>query len=794
MNQHNDWRQRDPDYAQEKQRYDRPAPSRRFILQELEAAGTPRNLEQMVERMGLEDEEDIEGLRRRLVAMARDGEIAENRRGDFGLIERMDMVRGRVIGHADGFGFLVPEDGSSDLYLSPREMRTLLHGDRALVRVRGVDRRGRREGAVVKVLEHNTTQIVGRVHRESGVVLLQPDNRRIAQPVLLPDAAQSDVREGQMVVADVIEPPTKHSPPVGRIREILGDHMAPGMEIDVAIRVHGIPHEWPEGVDAEARQFSEEVPEAAKQGRRDIRDLPLVTIDDITARDFDDALYCERHGNGWRLIVAIAEVSWYVEAGSEIDKEAQVRATSVYFPAQVVPMLPEVLSNGLCSLNPDVDRLCMICEMQVDAQGRVTDSTFHEGLMRSSARLTYNQVAAAVESREPSARDEISHVLPQVEALYEVFAVLRKAREKRGAIDFDSSEVKFEFDENRKISQVVPVTRHDAHKLVEECMIAANVAAARFLEKNKFPLLYRVHERPVEDRIVDLRAFLGEIGMQLGGGEEPQSADFARVSREAQQRQDSRLIQMALLRTLSRAEYTPENAGHFGLALESYAHFTSPIRRYPDLLVHRAIRAALSGQQPADFRYSHGDMEKLGIHCSMAERRADDATRDVEDWLKCEFMLDRVGEEFAGTIATATPFGLFVRLDDLNVEGLVHVSALDNDYYHFEAVSHRLIGERTRKVYRVGDRLRVKVMRVDLDERKIDFEPAGEDSIPADMAVRGKRSGGGGKGKSGPGGKKKTGAGGKKPESGSKQSGSDDKKSGSGGKSRRSRRRGNKKQ
>ena len=782
MTEHNDWRQRDPDYAHEKQRYDRPAPSRRFILQELEAAGTPCNLEQMVGRMGLEDEEDIEGLRRRLVAMARDGEIAENRRGDFGLIERMDMVRGRVIGHADGFGFVVPEDGSSDLYLSPREMRSLFHGDRALVRVRGVDRRGRREGAVVKVLERNTTQIVGRVHRESGVVFLQPDNRRIAQTVLLPDAGQTDVTDGQMVVADVMEPPTKHSPPVGRIREILGDHMAPGMEIDVAIRVHGIPHEWPEAVDAEARQFSEEVPEAAKEGRRDIRDLPLVTIDDITARDFDDALYCERQGDGWRLIVSIAEVSWYVSAGSAIDSEAQLRATSVYFPAQVVPMLPEVLSNGLCSLNPGVDRLCMICEMQIDAEGRVNKASFHEGVMRSAARLTYNQVAAAMERREREAREEVSHVLPQLEALYDVFRVLRKARDKRGAIDFDSTEVKFEFDENRKISRVVPVTRHDAHRLVEECMIAANVEAAKFLEKHKFPQLYRVHDRPTEERIDELRTFLGEIGLKLGGGDEPRPADFARISREARERPDGQLIQMALLRTLSRAEYTPDNAGHFGLALESYAHFTSPIRRYPDLLVHRAIRAALNGEQPRDFRYSHGDMEKLGTHCSMAERRADDATRDVEDWLKCEFMLDRVGEEFGGTIATATPFGLFVRLDDLNVEGLVHVSALDNDYYHFEPVGHRLVGERTRKVYRVGDRLRVKVMRVDLDERKIDFEPAGEDRIPAGEAIRGKRGGGGKpKARSGRGGGKKTGD--KKPEAGGE-------KSGAGGKSRRSRRRG----
>ncbi len=734
-----DWTSRDPDYAKEKARYGRPAPSRRFILQELTAAGAPQTLEEMVERMGLTDEEDIEGLRRRLGAMVRDGEMAENRRGGFGLIERMDMVRGRVIGHADGFGFLVPEDGSPDLFLSPREMRGLLHGDRALARVKGVDRRGRREGGVVKVLERNTTQIVGRFFRESGVALVSPDNRRISHQILIPDASD-DVKEGQMVVADVVEPPTRHSPPIGRIREILGDHMAPGMEIDVAIRVHGIPHEWPEAVTEQAATFSEQVPEEAKQGRRDFRDLPLVTIDGADARDFDDALYCEPVADGWRLLVAIAEVSHYVEVGSAIDREAQIRATSVYFPQQVVPMLPEVLSNGLCSLNPDVDRLCMVCEMHVDKQGNVTRSTFHEGLIRSAARLTYTQVADAMESRDAGARETVKHVLGQLESLYAVYTVLRAQRDKRGAIDFDSSEVSIEFDADRKISRIVPVERREAHKLVEECMIAANVQAARFLEKAKFPLLYRVHDRPSDERIEELRKFLGELGLRLGGGDEPRPSDFAEVSREAAKRQDKQLIQMALLRTLSRAEYTPDNEGHFGLALESYAHFTSPIRRYPDLLVHRAIRSALRKQHPNDFNYTHADMEALGAHCSMAERRADDATRDVEGWLKCEFMMERVGEEFDGTIATATPFGLFVSLDGLHVEGLVHVSALDNDYYHFDAVGQRLVGERLNKVYRVGDRLRVRVMRVDLDERKIDFEPAGEDKIES-----GGRKGAGGK-------------------------------------------------
>jgi ribonuclease R len=689
--------------------------------------------EDLVATLGLEGEDDLEALRRRLRAMERDGQLLRNRRGGYGLVDRMDMVRGRVIGHPDGFGFLVPDEGGDDLFLAPRQMRQVMNGDRVVARVTGLDQRGRREGAIIEVLEHNTHRVVGRIYFEAGISFVVPDHKRLTQDIRIPPEAVGGARHGQFVTAEIVEQPNKRSGPVGRVVEVIGDHMAPGMEIDVAMRAHEVPHFWPDAVEAEIEGMSDKVSPAAKRNRADLRDTPLVTIDGADSRDFDDAVHCKRTPSGWKLTVAIADVSHYVKPGTALDAEAHLRGNSVYFPERVIPMLPEILSNGLCSLNPQVDRLCMACEMTIDRQGKVTRSRFMEAVMRSHARLTYDQVAAILIDRDEKLSAKFEPLLEPLEELYALYKALRKLRAKRGAIDFETTETRIVFGADRKIERIVPVQRNDAHKIIEECMIAANVCAARFLNRHKLPTLYRVHEGPQADRLVDLREFLGELGLSLGGGEKPAAGDYARLLAKVQTRPDAHLIQTVMLRSLSQARYSPDNVGHFGLAHQEYLHFTSPIRRYPDLLVHRAIRHHLqnearkkSGKQtkPAKFGYSESDMTSLGEHCSVTERRADDATRDAVDWLKCEYMMDKVGEDYEGIVSSVTSFGLFVELKDIYVEGLVHITALDNDYYHFDPAGHRLRGERMGKTYRLGDPIRVKVVRVNLDDRKIDFELA----------------------------------------------------------------------
>ncbi len=715
-------RVRDPHAKREARKYARPIPSREFILECLARQGCSLSRERLAELLDLESDEDREALRRRLRAMERDGQLIRDRRGGYAPVDKLDLVRGRVIGHPDGFGFLVPDEGGGDLFISAREMRSLLHGDRALMHVVGVDRRGRREGALVEVLERNTEQVVGRYFEERGIAFVEPENRRIAQDVLIPPDGGGTAVPGQIVVAQIIEQPTRRAQPIGRIVEVLGDHMAPGMEIDVAIRANGLPHVWPGEVHEAITRFPDIVPEPAKRGRKDLRDVPLVTIDGADARDFDDAVYCERTPKGWRLLVAIADVSHYVEPGSALDVEARERGNSAYFPGRVIPMLPEVLSNGLCSLNPGVDRLCMVCEMIVDASGKVLRSRFVEGVMRSHARLVYEDVAAMLVDGDTRLRERHAALVPHLEELYALFRVLRRAREKRGAIDFETTETRIVFGPQRKIERIVPVQRNVAHMIIEECMILANVCTARFLLRSKIPALYRVHDRPDEDKLAELREFLAELGLSLKGGDSPEPRRYADVLRQAEGRPDQHLIQTVLLRSMQQAQYSPENIGHFGLALEAYAHFTSPIRRYPDLLVHRAIRHVLSAPRTEPFAYSHEEMVSHGEHCSMTDRRADEATRDAVSWLKCEYMMDKVGEEFDGVVSSVTSFGIFVELADIFVEGLVHVTALGNDYFHFDPVGHRMQGERTRVVFRLGDRVRVQVARVDLDERKIDFE------------------------------------------------------------------------
>ncbi|HAO33326.1 MAG TPA: ribonuclease R [Candidatus Competibacter sp.] len=733
------WRRMDPHLSREQEKYGRPSPSREFILHYLEERGMPLTLGELCADWGIDDAVEIEALSRRLRAMERDGQLIRNRREGYGPVAKMNLVPGRVIGHPEGHGFLIPDEGGDSLFLSPRQMRKLLHGDRAVARVIGVDYRGRREGAVVEVLERNTATVVGRFCEERGACFIIPDNKRINQDIMVAADGRGEARAGQIVIAELIEQPSSQSRPLGRIKEVLGEHMAPGMEVRIAIASHGIPVDWPDAVTAEVGRYGETVPEAAKQGRWDLRETPLVTIDGITARDFDDAVYCERRGANWRLLVAIADVSWYVRPGTALDQEARKRGNSVYFPDRAIPMLPEALSNGLCSLKPEVDRLCMVCEMTFNAEGRMIRSRFAEAVMRSHARLTYDTAAAIVADRDPHVRGEYAALVPHLDRLHELYQVLRVGREQRGAMDFDTQETVIEYGADRKIERIMPTERNDAHRLIEECMIAANVAAARFLQRNKLPGLYRIHDGPSEDRLNKLRAFLGELGLGLSGGEKPTPRDYTRVLERVRDRPDAHLIQTVMLRSLAQATYSPANAGHFGLALEAYAHFTSPIRRYPDLQVHRAIRHALGGGKAAEFPYSHADLIGLGEHCSTTERRADEAVRDAVEWLKCEFMLDKIGQVYDGVITGVTGFGLFVELSGVYVEGLVHVTALRNDYYQFDPVGHRLRGERSGQVYRLGDSLRVRVVRVDLDERKIDFELVETERRDESRRVRGPR-------------------------------------------------------
>ncbi len=714
---------KDPHQAREARKYENPIPSREFIMETLAQEGIPLDRETLAERLDITSEEQQEALRRRLRAMERDGQLICNRNNNYCLVNKRDLIVGRVIGHPDGFGFLRPDDGGDDLYLSFKEMRSVFHDDRAVVRVTGMDRRNRLEGAVVEILERNTRTVAGRFYMESGVGFVVPDSKRLSKDIIIPSTEVNQAEPGQIVTVEILDQPTKRTPPIGRVLEILGDHMGPGMETDLAIRTHGIAVDWPEEVEQEIRGLTPEVAEADKKGRVDLRDLPLVTIDGADARDFDDAVYCELKPKGWRLLVCIADVSHYVAPGSALDQEARNRGNSVYFPDRVIPMLPEVLSNGLCSLNPKVDRLCMTAELYISQEGKVTRSRFFPAVMRSQARLIYDDVAAMLEG-DSALCEQHADLLPHLHNLYQLFQVMLAQRAERGAIDFDTTETRIEFNELKRVERIVPVVRNDAHRLIEECMLAANVAAARYLIRCKQPALYRIHEGPAEEKLTDLREFLGELALSLPGGKKPSAGDYAKLLDQVRTRPDRHLIQTVLLRSLSQAVYSSDNVGHFGLSYPAYTHFTSPIRRYPDLIVHRALKHVIDKGQPDDFDYSKSELQAMGEHCSSTERKADEATRDALDWLKCEYMQDKVGETFNGIITSVNSFGVFVELEDIYVDGLVHISSLDNDYYHYDPVGHRLTGERTGKVLRLGDPLTIVVAKVNLDERKIDFLPA----------------------------------------------------------------------
>jgi ribonuclease R len=729
---------RDPHQAREARKYENPIPSREFIMETLAQEGVPMDREALAGRLEITSEEQLEALRRRLRAMERDGQLICNRNLNYCLVNKRDLIVGRVIGHPDGFGFLRPDDGGDDLYLSFKEMRSVFHNDRAVVRVTGMDRRNRLEGAVVEVLERNTLSVAGRFYMESGVGFVVPDSKRLSKDIIIPSTEVNQAEPGQIVAVEIIDQPTKRTQPIGRVLEVLGDHMGPGMETDLAIRTHGIAVDWPEAVEQEIRGLTPEVAEADKKGRVDLRNLPLVTIDGADARDFDDAVYCEPKPKGWRLLVCIADVSHYVTPGSALDQEARNRGNSVYFPDRVIPMLPEVLSNGLCSLNPQVDRLCMTAELYISNEGKITRSRFFPAVMRSQARLIYNDVAAMLEG-DTELCSRHSELLPHLHNLNQLFQVMLEQRAERGAIDFDTTETRIEFNELKRVERIVPVIRNDAHRLIEECMLAANVAAARYLIRSKQPALYRIHEGPAEEKLTDLREFLGELALSLPGGKKPTAGDYGKLLEQVRNRPDRHLIQTVLLRSLSQAVYSSDNVGHFGLSYQAYTHFTSPIRRYPDLIVHRAIKHVLEKGRPDDFDYTKSELQGVGEHCSSTERKADEATRDALDWLKCEYMQDKVGETFNGIITSVNSFGVFVELEDIYVDGLVHISSLDNDYYHYDPVGHRLTGERTGKVLRLGDPLTIVVAKVNLDERKIDFVPF-KAEVKAGEGKRRKRS------------------------------------------------------
>jgi ribonuclease R len=704
--------------------YKHPIPSRNKLLDHLEAAGKPQKADRILEAFGLKGQRMRSLLVDRLYGMVKAGQLIENRRGEFCLTAKLDIVTGGVSGHRDGFGFVIRDDGGEDVYLSAREMRSVFNGDRVAIKIIGTDRRGRPEGELVEVLERGVREVAGQFIRERGIGIVIPDNPKIAHRILVAKGETNKAKPGQIVVVQILDYPTQVEQATGRIVRIIGDPHKKGIATDIAIHSHSIPTEWPRAVRDEIRGYGETVPSAAKKGRIDLRDIDLVTIDGADARDFDDAVFCEKSGNGWRLLVAIADVAHYVDVDSALDKQATTRGTSVYFPDRVVPMLPEVLSNGLCSLNPKVDRLCMVCDMRVGEDGKISRSTFVEAVMRSKARLTYSQVNAFLTGDRSDGVPAKLH--PLMHDLHGLYKAMARARQRRGALELDLPQTRFELGKDGAIKSVVTVLRNDAHRLIEECMIAANVQAAKFLRRHKIPGLYRVHPRPDPDKFDELRQYLLSLGLKVPHPHHVEPRQFNKLLSQVKDRPDSASISMAMLRSLTHAEYTPTNIGHFGLSLDAYAHFTSPIRRYPDLLVHRAIRHIIRGDKPGRYHYDTATMERLGTITSAHERRAEEATRDVEAWLKCEYMESHLGDEFDGVITGVTNFGLFVQLSELLVDGLVHVTSLANDYYHFEPGSQHLVGERSGKIYKLGEPMRVQVQRVDLESRRIDFRPIDE--------------------------------------------------------------------
>ena len=740
----------DPHFEREQKKYEKPVASREYLLSILTEQGKALSFIDICHLIDAQEEDARIGIQRRLRAMEREGQVLFNRDKKYEVQKQSELIQGRVIGHRDGFGFLKHSPTEKDLFIPNGQMATLFHDDIVEGSLGHTDRKGRTEFRVNRVIEPRVDAIVGRYYSEQGVSLVIPDDNRICHEIIIPKEHIKEARQGNVVVVEILQRPRRQMNPTGKIIEVLGEHMAPGMEIETALRNFDIPHNWPKAVTNSVSKLTAEVPDEVKQGRVDLRQLPLVTIDGEDARDFDDAVYCQpEEAGGWRLWVAIADVSTYVKLGTALDNEAQNRATSVYFPEQVIPMLPEVLSNGLCSLNPDVDRLCMVCEMTIDARGKLGEYQFYEAVMRSHARFTYTKVWNIL-SGDQNLISRYSYRVDDLQHLNDLYKALKKARNKRGAIEFESQETKFVFNAHRKIEHIVPLVRNDAHKIIEECMIMANVCAAQYIETNDAEALFRVHDKPDEDRLSSFKSYLAEVGIAFslnGPGNTPSPKDFALVAAKIENRIDKDLIQTMLLRSMKQAVYDGANLGHFGLALDAYAHFTSPIRRYPDLVVHRVLKAIINKHankkvcKGAKF-YTEQEIQDLGDQCSMAERRADDATRDVADWLKCEFMQDHVGDVFDGVVASVTNFGLFVRINDYQIDGLVHITSLSSDYYRYDQIKQCLVGESSGVSYRLGDALRVKVAAVNLDERKIDLMVDGQAEVKRNARKTSKGKGG----------------------------------------------------
>ncbi|TPE54486.1 ribonuclease R [Maribrevibacterium harenarium] len=741
----------DPHQSREAAKYDNPIPSREYILEYIASVGFAQSHAALVKAFGLKAEDEIEALRRRLIAMSRDHQLQNNGQDEYSPITASDIIEGVVQGTKEGHGFLLRAD-ADDIFLSQRQMMSVMDGDRITVRLSGRTVKGRLDGVVVEVLERKHTQLVGRYYEESATCFVTPENPRISQDIIIDQPSGLAPKHGQYVLVEIISFADRHQPTKGVIKKILGDFMAPGVEIDVAIHRYEIPNEWPKAVLQQVKPLGKEVVEEDKVGRVDLRQTPFVTIDGEDARDFDDAVYCQKTPGGWKLFVAIADVSHYVKKGSALDEEAILRGNSVYFPGRVVPMLPEQLSNGLCSLNPNVDRLAMVAEVSLTTRGKMRGYKFYEAIINSHARLTYTKVAKMI-APEPDdqgleLRERYQSLVGDIDNLYELYKVLRAAREERGAMDFDTVETRMVFDEFAKIDQIVPIERNDAHKLIEECMLCANVATAELLLKANLPTLFRIHEGPRETKLMALRTYLSVLGLELGGGSKPTPKDYADLADKIRERPDAHSIQTMLLRSMSQAVYQPDNVGHFGLSYEAYTHFTSPIRRYPDLLVHRAIRYLIRGEGAPKvsqvyrapggttlkankiYGYTDADMDELGENCSMTERRADEATRDVEAWLKCQYVEQHIGMQFDGVITAVTPFGIFVELQGIYVEGLVHISALGQDYFIHDPELQSIVGERTGKRYRLGDKVQVEVAQVNLEQRKIDFNLVASRTAP----------------------------------------------------------------
>lgn len=701
---------KDPHHKREATKYENPIPSREYILSIIEKK--PSTKHDLFELLRLDDTQK-KPLSHRLRAMVRDQQLSCNKNGVYRQYSNRGLLSGTVIANPKGFGFIALDKGGKDLRLSAKQMQLVFHGDK--VKARLLNKKG--DAEIVKVVETVKT-LVGRLHIDKGFAYVVVDDKRIKHTINIPKLGKK-FQDEQIVVVEIIKSPTLGSPAEGKIIEVLGQFMDEGVETDSALYRHNIPVDFSKQAIEQTNKLPDKVTNSDKKNRKDITHLPLITIDGEDSRDFDDAVYAKPNNQGWQLIVAIADVSHYVKPNTALDKEAFARGNSVYFPRRVIPMLPEKLSNGLCSLNPSVERLCMTCEMNIDYEGQLLNYKFYPAIMFSHARMTYTQVGKILEDNNQELIDKYTNVIDNINSLYGLYKTLKIARTKRGVMDFDRIESQILFNENGKIDNIVPRQRNDAHKLIEECMLMANQATAKFLAHHDEDFLYRIHPKPTQEKIEVTRQFLSAVGLSLEGGLQPESKDFAKVLKQAKGRADENVIKTVVLRTMKQAIYTPANEGHFGLAFDDYTHFTSPIRRYPDLLVHRAIYRVINKKKHKPSQ----KMKEMGEHLSMTERRADDATRDVEQWLKCEYMRDKVGETFSGVISGVAGFGLFIELTDVYVEGMISVRDLKDDYYVFDEIHHRMVGERTGRVYRLGDKLNIQVASVNLDDRQMVFVP-----------------------------------------------------------------------